>query len=136
MGKDDKLKNLDWTKIQNLVINKLKSTCENIKVEINQALNGIEKSDGKKVSFGGFDEFWTCSVDSKSCYLHVQIDHVKFTETKSNNIIININFWGMDGKKISIENDIDELISTNISENRNICKKNSNNNFKDISIPI
>jgi hypothetical protein len=110
MGKNDKLKNLDWIKIRKIVIEHLQHTWDNIHVEIKHALNKIEKSDGKTISFGGFDEFWSCNVDSKLCYLHVQIDCTKFLETRSNKITINVNFWGMNGKKILIDIDINKIL--------------------------
>jgi hypothetical protein len=112
MRKDDKLKNLDWTKIQKLVVENLKNTWDNIQIEVNQALNKRETSDGSTVSFGGLDEFWSCNADSKTYYLHIQIDCSKFLETKSNTIIVNVNFWGMNGKKLLIEIDINKVLST------------------------
>lgn len=110
MVKSEKIKNLDWTKIQKLVVNELMATGENIKIEISNTIGEIKKSNGKKVSFGGFDEFWACKVNSKSCYLHIQIDYSKFIESKSEKVSIYINFWGMNGKKITIDVDIDDLI--------------------------
>lgn len=112
MNKYDKLKDLDWKKIQNIVVENLKNTWDNIKIEVQQALNKVEKSDGKIISFGGLDEFWSCFMDSKPYYLHVQIDCTNYLETNSNKIIININFWGMNGKKIIMEIDINKVLST------------------------
>jgi hypothetical protein len=109
MVKKEKLKNLDWKKIKDLVTNELITKKE--KIKINQTMGEIKKSNGKKLSFGGFDEFWSCNVDSKSCYLHIQVDYTKFIETQSNNIYIYINFWGMNGKKITLEVNIDKIIS-------------------------
>jgi hypothetical protein len=117
MEKHEKLQNLDWLKIRKLVIKKLPSAFENVNIKINQTLGSIERSNGQKVSFGGFDEFWSCNVESQSYYLHVQIDCSKFIDTRTNNVIINVNFWGMNGKKLSLEVNINEIISLEVSTN-------------------
>ena len=110
MDKHEKLRNLDWNKIQQLVIKNLQNTWKDIRIEIKQALNKIEQSDGRIISFGGLDEFWSCCVDSNPYYLHVQIDCSNFLETKSNEIEINVNFWGMNGKKNIIKIDINSIL--------------------------
>lgn len=112
MDKYEKLKNLDWGKIQKIVVENLQNTWDNIQIEIKQALSKVEKSNGKTISFGGLDEFWSCSVNSKPYFLHIQIDCANFLETKSNEIVINVNFWGMNGKKIIIKIDINKVLST------------------------